>query len=266
METPNSSDKKNLHLISEKEKFSNFGLLTGGLLHNLGTPLMGSSGQLLLSDNKLEKLLNMVNDDKISDDELIKVILELKNHNINLRTYLYYMSDVINSVKSYIRKTSNSNNQIFKLSDLFKKVQMLTSFEAKSNFIKTIFSIESEDTDLSIKGDISILIQILINLIENSIHSYNGKKGQILIKSNIEFLENKENIKISVIDNGSGMDFITQSKILKQMYSTKEDKGTGIGLYMSNMLIKDKFNGIIKFDSKPNEGTNVYVYIPNYKK
>jgi len=262
MDSSKSVDNKNLKSVLDKEKFSIIGKLSGGLLHNLGTPLMGSSGQLILSDSKLEKLANMLDDDSVSKNEIKKTLLELKNHNNNLRIYLYYMSDVINSVKSYIKTSSHSKMQPIKIQNLFKKVQMLTSFEVKSHHIKIDFSMDPRVQNINLEGELSSLIQIIINLIDNSIHSYNGNKGIIDVNASTELIENKDYLKISVQDFGSGMDEDIKSKLLEQMVSTKGDEGTGIGLYLSNILLKDKFNGILKFESELNKGTIMYIYIP----
>ncbi|HEX3046725.1 MAG TPA: ATP-binding protein [Bacillota bacterium] len=46
------------------------------------------------------------------------------------------------------------------------------------------------------------------------------------------------------------------------MTTTKGVKGTGLGLYISNSIVKAKFNGSLKFISKEGEGTTFFVSIP----
>lgn len=248
-------------MLIDKEKFALLGRLSGGLLHNLGTPLMSSSGQLMLSDSKLENLLNIIN--KINDhkNELQPIINDIIEHNQNLRNYLYYMSDIINCVKSYI-KNSSSQQQPLTLSDIFNKVCILTAFESKSKYVKINFEINDELKDKIIEGESNCIIQVLVNMVDNAIHSYKGQRGIIDIVANPKKLDKINYLLISVKDNGSGMDDIIKSKLLNQMVTTKGNTGTGIGLYLSNMLINDKFKGFIKFQSELNVGTTMYIYIP----
>ena len=53
-----------------------------------------------------------------------------------------------------------------------------------------------------------------------------------------------------------------QSKLFKEMITTKGKNGTGLGLYMSYSTIKGKFNGDIKFTSKEGQGTTFIITIP----
>ena len=104
-------------------------------------------------------------------------------------------------------------------------------------------------------GDYNRLKQVFINIIKNSIESIN-KDGEIDITSHI--LKNMYYIEIT--DNGCGMDEYTLSKV-KDLFFTTKKKGSGLGVSLSNEIIK-AHNGDIIYTSKLNKGTKVVVKLP----
>lgn len=55
-----------------------------------------------------------------------------------------------------------------------------------------------------------------------------------------------ENVVVKVLDTGGGIPFHIIDKIFKKHFSTKADKGSGIGLYMSKEMVEKSMNGTIK--------------------
>ncbi|DAB29231.1 MAG TPA: hypothetical protein CFH84_10650 [Sulfurimonas sp. UBA12504] len=84
--------------------------------------------------------------------------------------------------------------------------------------------------------------QVLLNLIVNAkdaIEEREVKEGKIYI--NIK--EENNRIIIEVCDNAGGIDDATQEKIFDPYFSTKRDKGTGVGLYLAKTIIEKKMRG-----------------------
>ena len=102
------------------------------------------------------------------------------------------------------------------------------------------------------------MVQVVNNLIINSIQAYKGNEG--VIKLNIKKLADK--LLISVIDNGEGMDDDVKKCLFKQMVTTKGKGGTGLGLYISYSTIKAQFGGEMWFESEFGNGTAFYLSIP----
>lgn len=109
------------------------------------------------------------------------------------------------------------------------------------------------DDEIYINGDYDRLKQVFINLIKNGIESFDGKKGKLEINTK----ENNKEVIISIIDNGCGMDEDILKNINEMFYTTKKN-GTGIGLPLSNEIIK-LHNGKLNFYSKKGKGTTVEI-------
>ena len=111
----------------------------------------------------------------------------------------------------------------------------------------------------NIKGNINSLVQVINNIISNSIQAYEGKEGQKII---LKLYKEKNNLVIKIQDFAGGIPDTVKDKLFKEMATTKGKNGTGLGLFMSYSNIKAHFNGNIRFESIKNEGTSFFVEIP----
>lgn len=110
-----------------------------------------------------------------------------------------------------------------------------------------------------LKGDVNSLVQVINNMISNSIQAYNGKTEQ-----NIDLVVTKENnnLIISIKDYACGLPKEAKEKLFKEMVTTKGKNGTGLGLYMSYSTIRAHFNGNITFESEDGKGTTFIITLP----
>jgi len=99
----------------------------------------------------------------------------------------------------------------------------------------------------------------------NGTNVYYGKASELLQDAKdgnikISVNKNKNKIKITIEDDGRGMTKEELKKITKAFFTTKKN-GTGLGVYLSNEIIK-AHNGSIKYSSVKNKGTKVVITIP----
>ena len=115
------------------------------------------------------------------------------------------------------------------------------------------------DENLSLNGDVNSLVQVVNNMISNSIQAYNGKREQ-----NIELEVNKKgnDVIFSIRDYAGGLPKEVQEKLFKEMITTKGKNGTGLGLYMSYSNIKARFGGDITFETEEGKGTTFNIIVP----
>ena len=113
------------------------------------------------------------------------------------------------------------------------------------------------DDELLMLGDYNRLSQVLINLIKNSIEAIDEhQEGKITVS----LVETNQYLKIVVQDNGKGMSK-EELKQIKQPFFTTKQKGTGLGVYLSDEIIRGH-QGIIQYKSKEGEGTTVTLTFP----
>ena len=219
------------------------------------------------SIKKLEK-------DKIIKDALFKLTHEVKNPLAVCKGYLD-MIDIdkkdkanryIMIMKQEINRSLNIMNdflefnkikiikETFDLNLLLDDVYDCIKIIVKNKNIKLKY-IEQVNNEIYINGDYERLKQVLINLVKNSYEAI-IEEGLITISSEI----NKNYINVIVKDNGIGMDEETLSNVKKMFYTTKKT-GTGLGVAISNEIIK-AHNGELIYNSKPNIGTKVTIRLP----
>lgn len=177
------------------------------------------------------------------------------------RNYLTIMQDELDKIQQIV-------NEFMLLSKPSKalNIQKIDLRELVKNIID-FFKPELASCNLNIltvlpdniiaHGDQSLLRQIIINLLQNSIDaSVKRKKDIILSVKNI----NAYYYEIKVKDYGHGISKERQERLFQPFYTTKE-KGTGLGLMVCKRIV-DLHHGTIKIFSEENVGTEVIVELP----
>ena len=176
------------------------------------------------------------------------------------RKYIPIIKDEINRVLILLEDFLSMNRQIINkdildinmlLDEVIRSMELLF----KNKKIKIQNSI-SED-EIYINADYNRLTQVFINIFKNSIEALENKTNPtIKIWTKIE----KNYIDIYIKDNGVGMSKEELKKIKEPFYTTKQ-KGTGLGVSLSNEIIK-AHKGKLKYTSKQNEYTLTVVSLP----
>lgn len=117
------------------------------------------------------------------------------------------------------------------------------------------FSCRLVRDEVYVDGDYNRLKQVFINVVKNSMEAIEGE-GKIEIITHI--LKGQYYIEIS--DNGCGMDEDTLARV-KEMFFTTKVKGSGLGVSLSNEIIK-AHQGSIDYSSNVGKGTKVVVKLP----
>ncbi|PHJ64307.1 histidine kinase [Nostoc linckia z18] len=115
------------------------------------------------------------------------------------------------------------------------------------------------------------LNQVFMNILANAIDALeesNNKRSFEEIKANTNKItittSVKDNqVKISISDNGIGMNELVRQKIFDHLFTTKAvGKGTGLGLAIAYQIIVEKHRGYLECNSSPGEGTEFVILIP----
>jgi PAS domain S-box-containing protein len=147
--------------------------------------------------------------------------------------------------------------------------------------LKMLRRLIGEDIDLAwlpgknlgpVKMDPSQIDQILANLCVNARDAITGP-GHIIIETTASRLDEWKNsdapdvqpgdyVRLSVSDNGCGMDAATIDKLFEPFFTTKAvGRGTGLGLATVYGIVKQN-GGTIRVESEPRQGTSFRIYLP----
>ena len=116
-----------------------------------------------------------------------------------------------------------------------------------------------KEKEILLQGDINNLIQVVDNLLSNAIYAQKQMGGGEI---EIRIDHDTENLKIAVMDRGGGISPNVKEKLFKSMVTSKGTMGTGLGLYISNAVIKGKFNGEIWGENRDGGGSTFGIKIP----
>jgi PAS domain S-box-containing protein len=125
----------------------------------------------------------------------------------------------------------------------------------------------------AILADPTQLHQVVMNICTNAWHALPERGGlievsvraceptKVLLEANPD-LDSSRYVRISITDNGHGMDLKTQARIFEPFFTTKSsDKGTGLGLAVVHGIVK-AHGGAITVRSGRGQGTTFDVYLP----
>lgn len=223
----------------------------------------------------LNNSIKILEKDKIVKDSLFKLTHEIKNPLAVIKGYLDMM-DFNNKEKAQkylgiIREETNRSLNIINDFMEFNKIKItkteidlnlllddvydLFKIIMKNNNVKLIYNNKNDD-DIYIKGDYERLKQVIINLIKNSIEAINDS-GKVKLSSKIC----NKYTDIIVEDNGIGMTEEALAQVKEMFYTTKKE-GSGLGVALSNEIIK-AHGGELIYSSKENVGTKVIIRLPN---
>jgi len=127
-------------------------------------------------------------------------------------------------------------------------------FDIKECIEDTINIAQEKEVNITIKCDDDVKIygyqnefsQVILNLLNNSIDSFNNIKTKYDKNILIEVKKDADSssVNISFIDNGGGIDESIIDRIFEPYFTTKhKSTGTGIGLYMSKQIIEKQMRG-----------------------
>lgn len=122
--------------------------------------------------------------------------------------------------------------------------------QTRHNLDESAIKLSESTENVIISGDKSELQTVFINLLDNAVkYSSNVPKISVRIKNT-----NDKKVQIFIKDNGIGLNSNELKRIFKRFYrvtnlSTQEKKGTGLGLFIVQSIIK-KHGGKVSADSK----------------
>lgn len=125
-------------------------------------------------------------------------------------------------------------------------------------FSEDYISFESDDHEVKANFDRTQLIRVVTNLVKNSIQAIgiHTEAPKIEVRVSVE----NDMVKITVLDNGTGISTENEEKIFEPKFTTKTS-GMGLGLAMVKNIV-ETYKGSITFTSQEGQGTTFTVTFP----
>ncbi len=212
-------------LLIHQARLAELGEMIGNIAHQWRHPLTRLS--LLLQNLKALNKKERLTTQKLTET------LEVANEQI------FFMSDTIDNFKDFYKQGGEKN--LFLVADAYTKMVEMVGHNLKHNNIDISYQ---ETEEISIFGNQNEFSQVLLNLIINARDAAIAKKiptPTITISAEVK----KEMNILKVSDNAGGIPADLLTQIFEPYFSTKGDKGTGIGLYMVRTIIQEKFGGTV---------------------
>ena len=174
----------------------------------------------------------------------------------SIEEQVQYLSNTINDFSEYFRPYKIKEKTTFRA--IFEKAYSLIDFNFKNRQIDIIRNFKNDESFETYPNE---LIQTVINILKNAIDNFeikNINNCAIIVTAT----SNKHEHSLSILDNGGGIDSKIIDLIFDPYFSTKKEKnGTGLGLYMSKMLVEEQCGG--KLNAKNlQDGVSFGITIP----
>ncbi|MCU7836008.1 MAG: hypothetical protein KZQ83_12265 [gamma proteobacterium symbiont of Taylorina sp.] len=212
-------------IMQEQAKLASMGEMIGAIAHQWRQPL-----------NELNINIQNLDDDYeegLIDENFINQFIS------NNRKVISFMSKTIEDFRNFFR--IDKINQFFSVKESIEATIVIQSAQLKHHNIKLLI----DGNDFRVDGFKSEFQQVILNIVNNAKDALVEKQ---IKNGKIEIHLSKNLIKIK--DNAGGIPKEIIDRIFEPYFTTKEQgKGTGIGLYMSKMIIENNMSGKISIQN-----------------
>ncbi len=226
--------------LFQSEKLASVGRLAAGVAHEINNPLTG-----VLTYSSF--LLKRAEDKPEMKEDLEVIVRETKR-----------CREIVKGLLDFARQSPAEKNRVALNEVVERSVQILANQLAKHKvqIAKRLASALPE-----IEADANQLQQVLVNLIMNASDALGENGGTITISSSLRAHEDPPQLQLQVRDTGCGIPAENLSKIFEPFFSTKGQKGNGLGLAIVWGIV-EKHNGRIAVESKVGAGTTFTISLP----
>jgi len=242
-------NKKKEQIISQQSKMASMGEMIENIAHQWRQPLTIIS--TAASGVKFKHQM------KVLQEGDIEVSMD------SIYTSVQHLSQTIDDFRDFFKSNKKKSN--FTLKSTFEKTSTLISSQFKNSNIRFVQNIE----DITLFEQEHELIQVFINIINNARDELIKKEQSVKLIIIDTILENGS-LSICIKDNAGGIPKELLEEVFESHFTTKQDSnGTGIGLYMSKMIIEEHMNGTIGasnieyiYDDIPYVGASFEICLP----
>jgi PAS domain S-box-containing protein len=238
--------KQHESFLAQQSKLAEIGEMISAIAHQWNEPLVEMSA--IVQDLELQYKTA-----KISNED---IKLFVKDSMVQIQ----YMSKTLKDFRDFLKPSVKKSQ--FDIKDAVDEVLRILERQIKYSYIDLKITYNGEN--LIVYGYKNEFMQVLITLINNAKDAIKKvKKEDKNYKGSIAIVVDStlDQVTIRISDNGCGIRQKDKEKLFEPYYSTKS-KGNGLGLYMSQILIRDKMGGKIYFEENITEQTTIVIQLP----
>jgi signal transduction histidine kinase len=227
-------------------------------LAGVGLSVETASHDIMSMMSKILDTLNSLISEMISGKNIDKQKMELELE--TMKGMMSFVHDQLKDIQLIFTSTKSRAKNIT-VKEIFEKIRKIYEKILKKNQIT--LEIVEEGSPLIAKTTDAVLLQLFLNLFDNSIYwlkQISSKEKKILIK-----LDGQKGTMI-FSDNGPGIDDDDKNFIFDAFYTTKGEEGRGLGLYIARQLLDRYDYQIDVADTKNNKLLNGANFIVDFIK
>ncbi len=260
-------------LMVQSEKMKTIAGLSAGMAHEINNPI----GCIVQSaQNILRRISPELEANKKAAQQL-GIDLETVHAYMEERQIIKFLEDIRISVDRTARTVSNMlsfsrKKEAVKITvDLCSLIESSVGlatcdYELKKNYdFKGIRIIRNNEP--GVKKVIcfpSEIEQVILNLLKNAAHAlWENKKDHVPPMIKICIAQGEKSVKLTIEDNGPGMDKYVRKRIFEPFFTTKTiGSGTGLGLSVAYYIVARNHNGTFTVKSEPGQGATFIITLP----
>ncbi|MCT7653448.1 sensor histidine kinase [Aliarcobacter butzleri] len=209
-------------MILQQSKFVKSGEMIANITHQFRQPLNNISYILINLKKRFES------------EKLDKIFFDKKINQANEQ--LNFLSKTIDDFKEFYLQEKEKDD--FFVKDSIQNALTILNPDLQKDNINLNLKFETFE-DIKIFGVKNELSQVILSLVSNSIDALKNRHNP---KISINVVSSSAEVIIEILDNAGGIKAKNLKKIFEPYFSTKEE-GTGIGLYLSKIIIEESFGG-----------------------
>jgi signal transduction histidine kinase/DNA-binding LacI/PurR family transcriptional regulator len=235
--------QENQQKLLFSEKMASLGRLTAGIAHEMNTPLAAIRTSLKELNELVDEYRKSIGNPQVlpEDHQAIAAdmlkLLKIAGQSAEKNAIF------IRGIKAQTIDTKFSNLQVFNAAFVISEALNVLEYAIKKNQCRLVTGL---DQSIKLHGDPRRFVQVITNLVMNSIEACPATGGVISVR-----LESSDGefARLTVEDNGCGIPKEIIAKIFDPMFTTKPfGEGTGLGLSIVHELVNE-YQGSIKVNS-----------------
>ena len=259
--------------LKKQEKLASLGMLSAGIAHEIQNPLNFVINFSKMSENLLNDLTGIVDDnkDKLSEadqEDLDDIVADLKE---NLAKIVEHGERAISIIRGILLVSRGKEDEYIPsdVCHIVKEYVWLSYHAMRANYKNFNISIHEHYEEgmpmmMVIPQDLS---RAVLNVMNNACYAVwhksqtatEGYAPEVSIKVSMA----GDHFIISIADNGEGMSDEVKQRLFENFFTTKPiGQGTGLGMSITRDIVENKHGGKVTFDSHLGEGTTFTFTIP----